>query len=214
MFSSPVSRRFEREKDNRELELRRRKRRLTTTTTTTTKIDYRSYFPSLIKSNHCNCYHLCHNHNRNHHHQNQKIVNKSILLTIIIIEILMQLTSISINGVWANTRTNLPPRFKSDNNDFDTQSEIVVRVKEGASSLNKEIYHLYGEDPDNDPLTFGVLGTLGKDLLRIESISKNEAKVYLKKELDREIQDSYTLVLTMTDGKLGKGNYVSIIFYK
>nr|XP_027198229.1 cadherin-23-like [Dermatophagoides pteronyssinus] len=121
----------------------------------------------------------------------------------------MQLTSISINGVWANTRTNLPPRFKSDNNDFDTQSEIVVRVKEGASSLNKEIYHLYGEDPDNDPLTFGVLGTLGKDLLRIESISKNEAKVYLKKELDREIQDSYTLVLTMTDGKLGKGNYIT-----
>lgn len=109
----------------------------------------------------------------------------------------------------AMTRTNMPPRFKSDGNDFDSQSEIVVRVKEGSSSLNKEIYHLYGEDPDNDPLSFGVLGTIGKDLLRIESISSTEAKIYLKKELDREIQDSYTLVLTITDGKLGKGNYVS-----
>ena len=75
--------------------------------------------------------------------------------------------------------------------------------------MNKEIYHLYGEDPDGDPLQFGVLGTLGKDLLRIESVSPSEARVYLKKELDREIQDSYTLVLTLTDGKLGKGNYVS-----
>ncbi|KAH7637786.1 cadherin-23-like protein [Dermatophagoides farinae] len=189
MFSSPVSRRFEREKDNRELELRRRKCCET--------IDFRS---SLFKSNH-------HHH---HHHHHYKNVNKSSLYIIIIIVeiVLIQLTLISINEVWA-TRTNLPPRFKSDSNDFDTQSEIVVRVKEGASSLNKEIYHLYGEDPDNDPLTFGVLGTLGKDLLRIESISNNEAKVYLKKELDREIQDSYTLVLTITDGKLGKGNYIT-----
>lgn len=116
--------------------------------------------------------------------------------------------------VEANTRTNSPPRFKSlddsnGGNDFDLQSEIVVRVKEGASSLNKEIYHLAGEDPDGDPLQFGVLGTLGKDLLRIESISPNQARVFLRKELDREIQDSYTLVLTLSDGKLGKGNYVS-----
>ncbi|KPM07825.1 cadherin-23-like protein [Sarcoptes scabiei] len=106
-------------------------------------------------------------------------------------------------------KPNLPPRFKTEGSDFDSQSEIVVRVKEGDSSLKKEIYHLHGEDPDNDPLTFGVLGTLGKDILRIESISANEAKIYLKKELDREIQDSYTLVLTLTDGKLGKGNYIT-----
>ena len=109
-------------------------------------------------------------------------------------------------------QANLPPRFKSPDDsttgDFDLQSEIVVRVKEGASSLNKEIYHLYGEDPDGDSLQFGVLGTLGKDLLRIESVSSTEARIHLKKELDREIQDSYTLVLTLTDGKLGKGNYV------
>lgn len=109
-----------------------------------------------------------------------------------------------------SNRANLPPRFKSEGSDFDSQSEIVVRVKEGSSSLSKEIYHLSGEDPDGDNLQFGVLGTLGRDLLKIESISSTEAKIYLKKELDREIQDSYTLVLTLTDGKLGKGNYVSI----
>lgn len=115
--------------------------------------------------------------------------------------------------VWASSssdrQANGPPRFKSDSSDFDSQSEIVVRVREGQSSLNKEIYHLIGEDPDGDPLQFGVLGTLGRDLLRIESVGKEEAKIYLRKELDREIQDSYTLVLTLTDGKLGKGNFVS-----
>ena len=107
---------------------------------------------------------------------------------------------------------NTPPRFKSDDLD-DLQSEIVVRVKEGQSSLNKQIYHLSGEDSDGDPLKFGVLGTLGADLLRIEPVPPNQAKVFLKKELDREIQDSYTLVLTLTDGKLGKGNYVCFDYH-
>lgn len=128
----------------------------------------------------------------------------------LLVGLVLWLTAVSQSeGNSFSTRANLPPRFKSEGSDFDSQSEIVVRVKEGASSLNKEIYHLYGDDPDGDPLQFGVLGTLGRDLLRIESISSNEAKIFLKKELDREIQDSYTLVLTLTDGKLGKGNYVS-----
>src|SRR6218665_586962 len=74
-------------------------------------------------------------------------------------------------------RGNLPPRFRTDTNDAgDQHSEIVVRVKEGASSLNREIYHLAGEDPDGDSLQFGVLGPIGRDILRIESISKTEAK--------------------------------------
>ena len=108
---------------------------------------------------------------------------------------------------------NTPPRFKSEDLD-DLQSEIVVRVKEGQSSLNREIIHLSGEDSDGDPLKFGVLGTIGTDLLRIETVSPTEAKVFLKKELDREIQDSYTLVLTLTDGKLGKGNYVRLFLIR
>jgi hypothetical protein len=112
----------------------------------------------------------------------------------------------------AQSAHNTPPRFRSEDLD-DSQSEIVVRVKEGESSLNKQIYHLFGEDSDGDQLKFGVLGTIGEDLLRIEAVPPNEAKVYLKKELDREIQDSYTLVLTLTDGKLGKGNYVSFRVY-
>ncbi|CAG2110523.1 unnamed protein product, partial [Medioppia subpectinata] len=127
-------------------------------------------------------------------------------LDVIILVVISVLVNDSVGGVWA--ALNTPPRFKSEDLD-DLQSEIVVRVKEGESSLNKQIYHLYGEDPDGDELRFGVLGTIGSDLLRIESVPPNEAKVYLKKELDREIQDSYTLVLTLTDGKLGKGNYIT-----
>lgn len=108
----------------------------------------------------------------------------------------------------AKQSDNVAPRFVSQ---IDSISEIVVRVKEGPSSLNKEIYRLEGDDPDGDSLTFGVLGRIGQDLLRIENIAPNKAVVYLRKKLDREITDSYTLILTLTDGKLGKGNFVSFL---
>lgn len=139
-------------------------------------------------------------------------LKSSILYSISLLLLLLLLPNVAHSASGRGGANNQPPRFKSsdDTSDFDLQSEIVVRVKEGASSLNKEIFHLYGEDADGDSLQFGVLGTLGKDLLRIDSISPTEAKITLKKELDREIQDSYTLVLTLTDGKLGKGNYVRL----
>ena len=108
-----------------------------------------------------------------------------------------------------DSTTNFPPRFASQPGD---SAEIVLRIKEGPSSLQREIYRLVGEDPDpGDQLQFGVLGAMGADLLRIENHSpaRNQASVFLRKELDRETQDSYHLVLTLTDGKLGKGNYVS-----
>ena len=109
---------------------------------------------------------------------------------------------------------NFPPRFISSGGGTGgggSGSEIVIRVKEGPSSLGKEIYRLTGEDPDGDPLTFGVLGTIGEDILKIDNDkSSSSATIYLRKELDRETRDSYSLVLTLTDGKLGKGNYVSI----
>jgi hypothetical protein len=103
---------------------------------------------------------------------------------------------------------NFPPRFAASGGG-GSGSEIVVRVKEGPSSLNKEIYRLVGEDPDGDALTFGVLGAIGEDILKIENEKPNQAVIYLRKELDRETRDSYSLVLTLTDGKLGKGNFVS-----
>jgi cadherin 23 len=109
--------------------------------------------------------------------------------------------------------TNFPPRFASQPGD---PAEIVLRIKEGPGSLQREIYRLIGEDPDSgDQLQFGVLGAVGADLLRIENHSptRNQAAVYLRKELDRETQDSYQLVLTLTDGKLGKGNYVSRLLF-
>lgn len=105
--------------------------------------------------------------------------------------------------------TNFPPRFASQPGD---PAEIVLRIKEGPGSLQREIYRLVGEDPDpGDQLQFGVLGAVAADLLRIENHTpaRNQASVYLRKELDRETQDSYQLVLTLTDNKLGKGNFVS-----
>lgn len=107
--------------------------------------------------------------------------------------------------------SNLPPKFVTTNSQQmgGSNSEIVVRVKEGPGSIGKLIYTLRGEDPDDDPITFGVLGSMASDLLRIENVPKNQANVYLKKELDRETTESYQVVITLTDGKLGRGNWIT-----
>lgn len=110
------------------------------------------------------------------------------------------------NNLIAN---NLPPKFITQNSQ-SANSEIVVRVKEGPQSIGKLIYTLKGEDPDDDSLTFGVLGSTAIDLLRIENVPGNQANVYLRKELDRETTDSHQVVITLTDGKLGRGNWVSL----
>lgn len=47
------------------------------------------------------------------------------------------------------------------------------------------------------------------DILRIENTGNNEANVYLNRELDRETKDEYSIVLTLTDNRLGDGNFVT-----
>lgn len=118
----------------------------------------------------------------------------------------------ALGGVFAYQLTNnliannLPPKFITSGG---SNSEIVVRVKEGSASIGKLIYTLKGEDPDEDPLTFGVLGSTASDLLRIENVPGNQANVYLRKELDRETTESHQVVITLTDGKLGRGNWIT-----
>ncbi|VVC96242.1 unnamed protein product [Leptidea sinapis] len=46
----------------------------------------------------------------------------------------------------------------------------------------------------------------------VEAISSNEANIYLVKELDREVRDEYSFVLTLTDGHLGEGNFITQSF--
>ncbi|XP_049868235.1 cadherin-23 [Pectinophora gossypiella] len=103
---------------------------------------------------------------------------------------------------------NRPPRFL-----IDGQSEIVVRLKEGPETpIGSLIYRLRGVDPDGDTLIFGIRDQLVSDILRLEAISSNEANIYLVKELDREVRDEYTFVLTLTDGHLGEGNFITQSF--
>ncbi|KAJ8721348.1 hypothetical protein PYW07_002123 [Mythimna separata] len=103
---------------------------------------------------------------------------------------------------------NRPPRFL-----IDGQSEIVVRLKEGSDTpVGSLIYRLRGVDPDGDSLQFGIRDQLGSDILRLEAISSNEANIYLVKELDREVRDEYSFVLTLTDGHLGDGNFITQSF--
>ncbi|CAH4029361.1 unnamed protein product [Pieris brassicae] len=105
-------------------------------------------------------------------------------------------------------RSNRPPRFL-----IDGRSEIVIRLKEGLDTpVGSLIYRLRGVDPDGDVLQFGIRNQVGSDILKIEAISSNEANIYLVKELDREVRDEYSFVLTLTDGHLGEGNFITQSF--
>ncbi|KAJ8962164.1 hypothetical protein NQ318_018121 [Aromia moschata] len=100
---------------------------------------------------------------------------------------------------------NRPPRFL-----IDGQTEIVLRLKEGADTpVGTLIYKLRGFDADGDSLKFGIRSSPESNVIRVESTSPTEANVYLNKLLDREEQDEYALVLTLTDGHLGHGNYIT-----
>ena len=132
-------------------------------------------------------------------------LNKLIFLSAILFILLL---SLYVDFVYCD-HINLPPRFITLPG---YSTDIVLTIKEGNSSLNKEIYRIAGEDPNNDRLKFGVIGPIGNDILRIENDvpTANQATIYLRKELDRETQQSYHLTLTLTDGKLAKGSYVSL----
>lgn len=100
---------------------------------------------------------------------------------------------------------NRPPQFLTG-----AQTEIVLRLKEGPDTpVGTLIYRLHGIDPDGDSLTFGIKEQPGSDIIRIENFGTSEANVYLNKELDRETRDEYLIVLTLTDGQLGEGNFIT-----
>ncbi|CAL1677979.1 unnamed protein product [Lasius platythorax] len=100
---------------------------------------------------------------------------------------------------------NNPPRFL-----IDGQTEIVLRLKEGPETpIGSLIYRLRGIDTDGDILTFGVRDQPGSDVIRVENFGLTEANIYLNKLLDREARDEYALVLTLTDGRLGEGNFIT-----
>uniref|UniRef100_A0A1A9WMM0 Cadherin domain-containing protein n=1 Tax=Glossina brevipalpis TaxID=37001 RepID=A0A1A9WMM0_9MUSC len=74
------------------------------------------------------------------------------------------------------------------------------------------IYTLKGFDPDNDTLTFDKRPTSDSGVIRIENNGTTEALVYLAKELDRETQDEYSIVLTLSDNHFNDYNYVTQSF--
>ncbi|KAH8293460.1 hypothetical protein KR054_000643 [Drosophila jambulina] len=125
---------------------------------------------------------------------------KSISIYLQVIIILTALISL--------VASNRPPRFA-----IDGQSEIVLRLKESPETkVGTLIYTLKGFDPDNDPLTFGKRNSHDSEIIRIENTGGNEAKVFLAKELDRELQDEYAIVLTLTDSQYSDPNYVTQSF--
>uniref|UniRef100_A0A182PGR0 Cadherin domain-containing protein n=1 Tax=Anopheles epiroticus TaxID=199890 RepID=A0A182PGR0_9DIPT len=96
---------------------------------------------------------------------------------------------------------------------IDDHAEIVIRLKEFPETpVGTLIYRLRGYDADGDPLTFGVQKSADSHIIRLKQNTSNEAFVYLNHELDREAREEYTLILTLTDGRLGEGNFVTQSF--
>lgn len=106
-------------------------------------------------------------------------------------------------------QSNRPPRFIIDGG----QSEIVLRLKESPETpVGSLIYHLKGYDPDNDPLTFGIIPSQFSDIIRIENFGSNEAKVYLAKDLDREV--SFLVIMFLFVIKECRTHCFRLIFMK
>lgn len=104
---------------------------------------------------------------------------------------------------------NTPPKFVLDD---PGGGDIVLRLKEGQDTPpGSVIYRAKAFDADGDPLTFGVLSeenTLG--LVQVENqVNSNEASLVLRQSLDAENQKEHQLILTVTDGRLGAGNFIT-----
>ena len=94
-------------------------------------------------------------------------------------------------------------------------SGIVIRLKEGGQiagqpTIGSKIFHLKGIDNDGDPLVFGIVSNPdGVIKVQNEPGGTNEASVILAKELDAEEKAQYNVVLSLTDGRLGLGNFTA-----
>lgn len=82
---------------------------------------------------------------------------------------------------------NQPPRFEVTD---ESGGEIVLKLKEGGEGtpVGSVIYRIKASDADGDALEFGLQGQVANELLRIQSVSSNEADLQLIKELDREVK--------------------------
>ena len=113
---------------------------------------------------------------------------------------------------------NSPPRFMLDNTSNQANvggSGIVLRLKEGGRSAGQpetgtKIFHLRGIDNDGDALTFGVVSN-PDGIIKVQNdpSGTNEANVLLARELDAEEKTQYEVVLSLTDGRLGSGNFIT-----
>lgn len=94
-------------------------------------------------------------------------------------------------------------------------SSIVLRLREGGQqagqpTIGTKIFHLKGIDNDGDPLVFGVVSNPdGVIKIQNEPGGTNEASVILVRELDAEEKTQYEVVLSLTDGRLGLGNFIT-----
>nr|CAB3229294.1 cadherin-23-like [Phallusia mammillata] len=94
------------------------------------------------------------------------------------------------------TSQNMPPIFtnvwfwKMSENDT-----VGVRPKNALSE--NDVVHLTAYDDNNDPLTFGVRGDIGRKYFTVDA---NSGTVKLKKSFDREVDHAYTAKFTVSDG--------------
>ena len=67
---------------------------------------------------------------------------------------------------------------------------------------------LRGYDPDGDNLTFGLAGREA-GVVRLVPRDPYSADLYLAQQLDHETRQEHSLLLTLTDSKLGQDNFIT-----
>lgn len=92
-------------------------------------------------------------------------------------------------SLFSHVLSNRPPQFVLP----PGQSEIVLRLKEGKETpVGTLVAELKGFDFEEDTLTFGLKSP--SNVLRIENNGRDEANIYLNKELDREVRLCETIM--------------------
>lgn len=88
--------------------------------------------------------------------------------------------------------------------EFSPKDDVIVSVPEGTRTpVGSVIHKLKGIDYDGDILTFTIKGDPDK-MFGVKRVSRHESNLVNLRELDREAASTYSLTVSLTDGRTSK----------
>lgn len=104
---------------------------------------------------------------------------------------------------------NIQPEF------VPKEDELILRVEESPSKqglVGSVLHRFKGTDWDGDTLTFTLSGEpQGLEAFKLEKVSRTEANLVVKKDLDREQVSEYILDCLLADGRTRKPAVQSVL---